>query len=247
MDRSAYDQYMAIERGHFWRNAKRQLVLELIGERFPGRSDLHLIDIGGAASLIAKDMQAFGRVETVEPDEAMVNVARSAQGIVVHQGNLPDGLPKLEPAHVITLLDVVEHIDDDLSALRAVAPLLTPDGIVIVTVPALRWLWSDHDVALHHKRRYTKDTLSALFTKAGYRIERLSYYTSLLLPLLAGTRLASQLKPKKPGPPAYDVSVPMQPVNTVLGSVMTAERKLLKRLDMPLGSALFAVVRPNTN
>jgi len=235
---------MAIERGHFWRNAKRQLVLELIAERFPGRRDLHLVDIGGAASLIASDMQAFGRVETVEPDAAMVAVARSAQGIEVHQGNLPDGLPHMEPAHVVTLLDVVEHIEDDETALRAVKPLLTPDGVVIITVPALKWLWSDHDVALHHKRRYTKESLTQLFENCGYRIERLSYWTSLLLPLLAGSRVASKLKPKKSGPPVYDVKVPAMPINAVLDGVMTAERKLLKHRDMPLGSSLFAVIRP---
>jgi SAM-dependent methyltransferase len=235
---------MAIERGHFWRNAKRQLVLELIAERFPGRRDLHLVDIGGAASLIASDMQAFGRVETVEPDAAMVAVARSAQGIVVHQGNLPDGLPNMEPAHVVTLLDVVEHIEDDETALRAVKPLLTPDGVVIITVPALKWLWSDHDVALHHKRRYTRESLAQLFEICGYRIERLSYWTSLLLPLLAGSRAAGKLKPKKSGPPVYDVKVPALPINAVLGGVMTAERELLKHRDMPLGSSLFAVIRP---
>lgn len=235
---------MAIERGHFWRSAKRQLVLELIAERFPGRRDLHLVDIGGAASLIASDMQAFGRVETVEPDAAMVAVARSAQGIVVHQGNLPDGLPSMEPAHVVTLLDVVEHIEDDLTALRAVKPLLTPDGVVIITVPALPWLWSDHDVALHHKRRYTRQTLAQLFANAGYHIERISYWTSMLLPLLAGTRVAGKLKPKKSGPPVYDVSVPPLPINSVLSGIMTAERKLLEHVDMPLGSSLFAVIRP---
>jgi SAM-dependent methyltransferase len=235
---------MAIERGHFWRNAKRQLVLELIAERFPGRRDLHLVDIGGAASLIASDMQAFGRVETVEPDAAMVAVARSAQGIEVHQGNLPDGLPTMAPAHVVTLLDVIEHIEDDETALRAVKPLLTPDGVVIITVPALKWLWNDHDVALHHKRRYTRESLAQLFEICGYRIERLSYWTSLLLPLLAGSRAASKLKPKQSGPPVYDIKVPALPINALLDGVMTAERKLLKHRDMPLGSSLFAVIRP---
>ncbi len=243
MDRSAYDKYTEVERGHFWRKAKRRLVLEQIGQRFPERSDLHLVDIGGAASLIARDLQRFGRVETVEPDPAMVAVARSAQGIVVHQGHLPDGLPILEPAHVVTLLDVVEHIDDDVAALRAVARLLRHDGIAIVTVPALRWLWSDHDVALHHKRRYTKETLSELFARAKFRVERISYYTSLLFPLLASTRIASQLKPKK-HPPTYRVSVPAKPVNAVLGGIMSAERMMMRHVDMPLGSSLIAVVRP---
>lgn len=243
MDRSAYDKYTEVERGHFWRKAKRRLVLEQIGQRFPDRSDLHLVDIGGAASLIARDLQRFGRVETVEPDPAMVAVARSAQGIVVHQGHLPDGLPIMEPAHVVTLLDVVEHIDDDAAALRAAVRLLTRDGIAIVTVPALRWLWSDHDVALHHKRRYTKETLSELFARANIRIERISYYTTLLLPLLASTRIASQLKQKN-HPPTYTISVPAKPVNTVLGGIMSAERVIMRHVDMPIGSSLIAVIRP---
>jgi 2-polyprenyl-3-methyl-5-hydroxy-6-metoxy-1,4-benzoquinol methylase len=240
VDRSAYDRYLEIEERHFWRIGKRRLVKELVAERFGERTDLRILDVGGAASLVAQDLRPFGEVECVEPDAATAALARSRHGIVVHERRLPDGLGDLRPAQVVTLLDVVEHIDDDLAAMRAIRELVTPDGIVIVTVPALSWLWSDHDVVLQHKRRYVKAELRSLLEAAGFHVERLSYYTSLLLPLVAASRV--KLRPRPVGAPlTYDVKVPKEPVNRALGAVMGLERALLRRGDLPIGSALFAV------
>lgn len=242
MDRSAYEQYLEVEERHFWRVAKRRLVVGLVEELFGARRDLHVVDIGGACSLVVEDLRRFGLVESVEPDEETVELARSRLGIEVHHGSLPDGLPPLAPADVITMLDVIEHIEDDHEALVAVRDLLAPGGVLIVTVPALAWLWSEHDVVLHHHRRYVRSQLVSVLERAGFRIERASYYTSLLLPAVAAERLAKKLRPR-PGPPRYDVSVPSRLVNDLLSGVMSLERRMLAAVDMPLGSSLFAVAR----
>jgi SAM-dependent methyltransferase len=242
MDRSAYDRYLEIEEKHFWRRAKRRLVKELVAEQFGARRDLHILDIGGACSLALKDLQSFGAVECVEPDQQIAEVARATLGLPVHTGALPDQLPELAPAQLVTMLDVLEHIDDDHAALLKVRELLTPDGVLVLTVPALTALWSDHDVALHHKRRYRRAGLVKVLEGAGFRVLRASYYTSLLLPLVAGQRWASRLRPRR-GAPKYDVKVPGRLVNRALGEVMELERGMLGRLDMPIGSALFAVAK----
>ena len=244
MDRSAFDAYLGLEERHFWRVAKRRLIAGLVEERFAGRSGLHLVDIGGACSLISQVLQPFGEVESIEPDAEIAEVARSRLGIRVHHGALPNDLPHVAPAHVVTLLDVLEHIEDDFSALVTVRRALTPDGVLFVTVPALRWLWSDHDVVLGHHRRYTRAGLANVLGRAGFKIERLSYYTSLLFPVVVLQRMVGMLRPNDPHP-SYRVKVPPRPINTAMGVVMSVERRLLASLDLPIGSSLFAVARPH--
>jgi 2-polyprenyl-3-methyl-5-hydroxy-6-metoxy-1,4-benzoquinol methylase len=137
------------------------------------------------------------------------------------------------------LLDVLEHIDDDVGALRAAVELLRPGGLLLVTVPALPWLWSAHDVSVHHKRRYTKGTLRDLLAQADVRIEWLSYHTTLLLPVLATQRLVSRVRGIDPKA-KYDVKLPPAPVNAAFRGVMALEARLLERLTMPIGSSLVA-------
>ncbi|MFY0541186.1 hypothetical protein [Nannocystis pusilla] len=107
-------------------------------------------------------------------------------------------------------------------------------------MPALPILWSDHDVAVHHRRRYTKATLRPVLERAGFRLERLSYHTCLLFPLVFAQRVASRLRGLK-AKPEYDVRVPAAPLNQALLTVMEAERRLLRRVDLPIGSSLVAV------
>ncbi|MBM3315443.1 methyltransferase domain-containing protein, partial [candidate division WOR-3 bacterium] len=189
VDRTAYDRFFELEARHFWRIAKRRLVLEWLARYRPARAGLRILDVGGACSLITRELGRFGSVECIEADAATVAVARERLGVNIRQGLFP-GVALEGRFDVITMLDVLEHIDDDLAALRAARALLKDDGLLLLTVPALPWLWSDHDVALHHHRRYLKRELVTIVERAGFDVGRCSYYTSLLLPFLVLQRLA---------------------------------------------------------
>jgi SAM-dependent methyltransferase len=204
-----------------------------------------MLDIGGATSHITGDLKKFGRVVCIEPDHATAALARARQGITVLDGALPDRIPTVEPADVITLLDVLEHIDNDKAALRSIHGLLTTAGVVVITVPALSWLWSDHDRVLHHKRRYTKQTLTKLLVETGFSVQRISYYTTALLPLVALSRMAANVRHgKRERPLVYDAKLPAKPINRALEAIMTVEQSVLRHANLPIGSALFAVARP---
>ena len=95
---------------------------------------------------------------------------------------------------LVAVLDVVEHIEDDVAALAAMKTLLKPGGKILIAVPAHQWLWSAHDVVNHHHRRYSKATLRAAITAAGLKPARLSYFNSLLFPLAAAARIAGLLQ-----------------------------------------------------
>lgn len=240
MDRTAYERHYDLDCRHFWRIGKRRLVLEWLGHNLPKGESLKILDIGGACSVISCELEMFGEVTVVEPDEGSVFLAREKLGINIQQGRLPDELGVSGPFDVIVLLDVLEHVEDDLKSLETIRDLLTPGGILICTVPAYPWLWSQHDVSLHHFRRYTCKSLCRRFGEAGLRVKRRSYYTSLLLPLVVVQRVLKRLLGNKQST-EYKVRVPNGVVNRVLGSVMSLERGLLRLVDLPVGSSLIAV------
>jgi len=243
VDRTAYDRYFALEERHFWRVARRKLVLELLERHRPGPGPLRILDVGGACSLIPREMQRFGPVTVIEPDAATVEFSRRELGLDVRCGGLPDKLPVEGPFDVITMLDVLEHIDDDAGALRAIRPLLRPGGLLLLTVPALPVLWSSHDVSVHHKRRYLRPGFRSLIEANGFVANRLSYHTSLLLPVLAPQRIADRWKGIDPHA-EYKVKPPPAPVNRAFAAVMSVEASLFRRMDLPIGSSLVAVATP---
>jgi SAM-dependent methyltransferase len=138
---------------------------------------------------------------------------------------------------LIGAFDVIEHIDDDHAALAAIATKLKPGGKFMMTVPAHPWMWTAHDVANHHKRRYSKRALRALIDGSPMRLEKIGYFNSLLFPLAVADRAAAKLRGKDDG----NVSLPPTPLNSALEAVFGAERYLVGRLPLPPGLSLFAV------
>jgi 2-polyprenyl-3-methyl-5-hydroxy-6-metoxy-1,4-benzoquinol methylase len=240
MDRIAYRRHFELDKAHFWRIAKRRLVRQWLDARLPATTDRKILDIGGACSLISRELRNYGDVTVIEPDDECAQLARSELGLNVRRGWLPDDLDVGAPFHLVSLLDVLEHIKDDVTSLHAVRDLLSADGLLICTVPAYQWLWSEHDMALHHFRRYTRSRLKQLLTDAGFRIERISYYTTLLFPVVAVQRLWNRLAGSH-DQPSYRIRVPIKAVNTVFGYVMTVERTLLSYVDLPFGASLIAM------
>lgn len=243
MNREVFESYLQLDREHFWRKAKRKLVLGWLDDMSPaGR----VLDIGGAASLITRELKRYGSVTVVEPDGEMVEIGRESSEIDVLQGGFP-GLPVNGSFDLITLLDVLEHLDDDRAALAEIRRLLCPGGLFLLTVPAYMWLWTDHDVALHHKRRYTRSELHALLGEAGFDVLRISYYTSFLLPVMAAQRMVGQMGLRRASratrPAVYRVKTPPPLVNRACGAIMAFERWLLRRYRLPAGGAIIALCR----
>jgi SAM-dependent methyltransferase len=141
----------------------------------------------------------------------------------------------------VTSLDVIEHLDDDVAGLREYRRVVETGGLVIVAVPAYRWAWSDHDVALGHRRRYTSTSLRRSVEAAGLTVERVTYFHSWLVPpavLLRRTPLRRLLKGS-----AEEASFVGPQVNAVLRGVSSIERGVLRRVDLPLGLSVLAVAR----
>jgi len=143
---------------------------------------------------------------------------------------------------LVTSLDVIEHVDEDRSALTEMYRVLKPEGLLLVTVPAHMFLWSGHDVALHHKRRYTEAELREKILAAGFSIVRCTSFNTILFPLVAFARVARRLAGID-RPQSDSSSIPPLGVNSLLYGSMHLESLFLDHIDFPLGVSLACLAK----
>lgn len=239
-----YELHAAHEDHHWWYVARRSIVLDLIRTHLSNRPErARLLDVGCGAGGMLSAMRQFGDVVGVDPSPVAVALTAERSGADVREGSLPDALPiaMSERFDVITALDVIEHIDDDAAALRTLARLVAPDGLLIVTVPAFAFLWSGHDVVNEHRRRYSSRMLRTVLEGAGLQVERISYFNTLLFPPIAAIRIVRRLLGRQEA--SADVGAVPAPVNRILSSLFGAERHILRHATLPFGVSLIATAR----
>jgi SAM-dependent methyltransferase len=198
-----------------------------------------LLEVGCGTGTNLPMLEQFGHTEACEPDEALRQVARQRGHNV-----MPSALPELAGvplAHYdsVFAFDVLEHCADDSEAIRAMAERVRPGGNLVVTVPALPWLWGPHDEANGHYRRYTAKSLRKVASAAGFRVVFISYFNFLLLPVAIVRRLFQRVL-KKDGP---DNALPSNIMNRLLYHVFASERHLCTRFRVPIGLSLIAVMK----
>lgn len=238
MEREVYDRMRALEQRHWWFTARREiLAAEIARLRLPPGARILEAGAGTGGNLAL--LQRFGAVEAVEPDASSRAYAAAQSGAPVHDGRLPDGLPDFGHAFdLIAAFDVIEHVDDDAAAVAALARRLAPGGRMIATVPAHAWLWSGHDAAHHHKRRYAMADYRRLFEATGLRVVRTSFFNTLLFAPIAAVRLAKAALRLGGGD---EEALPPAPLNRLLHAVFASEATLLRVGDLPFGVSILLV------
>lgn len=241
METDLYDQLWEIEQQHWWFQARREIVRSLM-RRFTDRPKdrLRICDLGcgtgGNLAALAGEHEVVG----VECSPLALDYARRRLGDRVLSGSMPHGVDlPAESFDVVLLTDVLEHIEDDRGTASTALRLLRPSGIVVATVPAHQWLFSEYDARHHHFRRYGRRQFRELWTDADVTL--LSYYNAFLFPPAVAVRLASRFLPRPAS--SYGLEIPPSPINRILKRVMASERTLLGRVPMPFGLSLVAVVR----
>lgn len=244
MQRSYYEAYSSLEQTHWWFAGRQEILLRLLsGLSLPPRAQI--LNVGSATGGSSRWLSRLGRVRSIEFDW---NAARWS----VVEGGLRDvvegsvtALPVRDGAFdLVAALDVIEHVEDDAHSVRELLRVLRPDGRLVVTVPALPALWSQHDVVNRHFRRYTAHTLLALLRAGGVRVLRWSYFNSLLLPVIGGVRLADRLVGLSwlRGPSGSDFEIKGAGLFDPVGRLaLASEARLLSRTRLPLGASLVAI------
>jgi SAM-dependent methyltransferase len=187
---------------------------------------------------------AGGSVFGVELFGEGVEYARRRVNCPVTTGDIRDGHPGA-PFDIIGMFDVLEHIEDDLTTLRQIGDVLTARGRILLTVPAHPELWSDFDVASHHHRRYTEASLRAVFGQAGFTVEYLTPFMSILYPLMRMRRRAPAGAVDARA--VVDDEFRVIPVANVLAycALLPESIAVGRGWRIPMGTSLLAVARRN--
>jgi SAM-dependent methyltransferase len=238
MDRAVYERMAEIDGEHWWFVGRRAIVEGLIARFAPQARPLRILEVGCGTGSNIPLLERFGRVDAIEPDDGARALAAARTGIAVKGGYLPDGVPLEDGAYdLIVLLDVLEHIPEDRPALARLRAALKPDGRLLLTVPASPWMWSSHDVAHHHQRRYTMRAVRRVVEASGFTVLHRSHFNSLLFPLIAGVRLVGKLTGREGG----DDAMPGRGVNRLLSRLFGGERHLVGRIPLPFGVSIALV------
>ncbi len=240
MERAVFDRMAELDQDHWWFLARRRILKALIERVVQPPKKARILEVGCGTGHNLAMLKAFGRIEASELDRCARALANKRHRGKVKEARLPDlSMFERNGFDLIALLDVLEHVPDDLASLRAIHMRLKPGGALLLTVPANAWMWSAHDAAHHHFRRYSKKRLEELFLRSGLEVQLLSYFNALLFPLVAAARVVGKITGKQ----SADDKLPSAPVNAVLNKVFGLEAGLIGRVPMPFGVSLVAVAR----
>ena len=237
--------YHEIEMQHFWLRARRNYILNAL---YKADRSSTILDIGCSSGILLGQLSQIGfkpeNLYGIDISEKAINNSQKsnlrntfvmdAQSIVLNQ--------KFD---IIIASDCLEHLEDDERALRNWSKLLKPQGIAYIFVPAFMSLWSEHDEANMHFRRYGRSELSEKLKNNGFEVIKSGFWNFFLFMPLYLVRLMSRVKPSKHRESGDILRLP--PLNNYLFGILNFENKLLKYINFPFGVSSFAIAKKTSS
>ena len=243
MERAVFDRMAELDQDHWWFIARRRILSSVIEHVVKPPKKARVLEVGCGTGHNLKMLAQHGALEACELDDCARALAAKRLGREIKSARLPDlSMFERDSYDIVALLDVLEHVPDDVASLKAILKRLKPGGALVLTVPANPWMWSAHDVAHHHFRRYSKAELNRVVREAGFEVQLLSFFNTLLFPLVAAARVIGKVTRKE----SADDRLPGAAVNAALQKIFGLEARIVGRAPMPFGVSLVAVLRrPN--
>jgi SAM-dependent methyltransferase len=247
-----YDLY-AKEQDYWWHVGKRAIVYGLLERALPKRRvRTRALDMGCGTGLNLDHLAQYGQAVGTDYYEEALHFCRMRGHTSLCKADAAT-LPFDDRSFgIITTLDVVEHLDDDVVALKELRRVLRPGGVAVISVPAFPWLWTYWDDILGHRRRYTTRTLRRAVEASGLKVVKVSYSNALILAPVVAVRILKTLLHKSAGvrqgsegvkEPETDF-MPVPPwLNRLLIAYYRLEARLLQRFNLPFGLSVVCVAR----
>jgi len=244
MDQDFFAEYAVIEDTHWWFRGRRKIFERVLAPMEAQRESRRILDIGFGTGAMLTFLARYGAVIGMDMSAEAIRFARTRCDRPMLLGDITKVPLADETLDLVTAFDIVEHVDDEKGALAELARVCKPGGHVLLTVPAFQFLWGNQDVVSHHKRRYRLGQLQQSVEGAGLRIVTLSYFNSLLFPIVAAVRVARRLRGESSDGemPKSDFTMTKPGVvNDTLTHVFGAEGRLLARWRLPVGVSLLCL------
>lgn len=237
MEKSAYEILNNLQFNHWWFIGRSSIIKSFIDKNIENKN-LEILDVGSGYGALIPTLKDYGNVECVEPFvDSKDNLLELGANEVYNYKDFPVVHPD-KKYNLVTFFDVVEHIEDDESFLNGVITnILDEKGKIIITVPAYKWLWTNHDDEHRHYRRYTKSMLVDVVKKAGYKNIKANYFMTFLFPLAVLSRFKQKI--------LKNGSSDLKPMNSIINKVFykifSFERKIINNLNLPFGLSIILV------
>jgi len=239
VEKDLYQRFYEVEDAHWWFVARKAIILGLLDRYLPMGLKGVVLDAGCGTGGMLKDLEKYGRVIGSDLSEEAVKFCK-LRGYEIVQCSVLATPFRADCFDAILALDLIEHLDDDLAALRELYRICKVGGLLFVTVPAFQLLWSHHDEINHHKRRYTRYQLQERLRSAHFQVVRSSYFNCYLFPFMVAGRMFGKVVGQEPG---LELSLPSPVINGFLSRVFAAELPLLRRIDLPFGGSILAIAK----
>ncbi len=242
MQQHTYSIMYKVEGVHWWFVGRRRIIASFVARIIDSlhKDRPRILDVGCGTGANLELLGQFGLAEGVDVSAQALDFCR-ARGLVEVQQGEAEQLPCEDQSFdLVTGLDVVEHLDDDLAGLREMHRVLRPGGYALVFVPAFMFLWGVQDDISNHRRRYTLRGLERVMREAGFEVERTSYVNiTFFVPILLG-RLLMRLTGFRP---ASENNLTLKSLNGVLGRIFGGESFVLEHLNFPFGVSIICAAR----
>ena len=242
MQQHTYSIMYEVEGKHWWFFGRRKIIEGFVEKicRDIGKRKPRILDVGCGTGANLQMLSQFGAAEGVDVSSEALEFCRARGLTNVKQGaaeTLPHGDASFD---LVTGLDVIEHLDDDVAGLREMRRVLRPGGRALLFVPAFMFLWGVQDDISHHRRRYDLRELKQKVNEAGLSVERVTYANiTFFWPILLG-RLLMRLTRIRP---SSENNINIGALNGLLGRILGAEGWWLQRMNFPFGVSIVCVAR----
>lgn len=235
-----YEDLYRLEDKHWWHISKRRAIRQLV-EKYNNKENPKILDIGCGTGKNLEEFKQYGRTYGLDNSQEAIKFCQKRGLKNIKLGKAEKTPFKINSFDLITLLDVLEHTDDD-RALEEIYRILKKNGLLLITVPAFRWLWSKWDEVLHHKRRYTIDNLSSVLQRHKFTITYATYlYSFLVLPALIIRQIKQKLFRSKEYSSDFKLSTSL--LNKIVCIVAETEFKIAQKLPIPIGTSILVVAK----
>jgi SAM-dependent methyltransferase len=240
MDAREHERLAHFEEWYWWHRGRRAIVQRLLDLHAPPCA--RILDVGCGTGATTQSLARFGSVVGMDIGRSALEVA-ARRGLPVAQSSAARLPARAGAFDLVVALDVLEHLEDDLAAAREMRAALRPGGLLVATVPAYPSLWSGHDEALGHRRRYRRRPLVATLERAGFEIVLCCYVMASILPAAVIVRLYERWIRRGPAQRESGYIPVPAPLNALLAWITSIGGRLLPWIRLPFGLSLVVVAQ----
>jgi ubiquinone/menaquinone biosynthesis C-methylase UbiE len=242
MNKAYYQEYFDLERTHWWFRARSRMLYMLIAS-LRGTKKKNILNVGAATGATSLMLEDFGTVTSLEYDKECCEFTSSKLGMEIINGSITELPFPDNHFDIVCAFDVIEHVEDHELAAKELCRVCSPEGFIVATVPAYRFLWSHHDEVNQHMRRYTLNEFRKLFK--GNKHVYSGYFNFFLLPLIALLRMTDnifKMKSIRRNSGSDFTIIKSKTLNSFFYHIMLAEKFFIsKRISLPAGVSIVAV------